>query len=375
MEYFPRKKAVLLLTAVQTLLFIPLALLGYFSWKGYLHANTIYVLIACYTILAIFAGLVYPLWFSWMGDLVPEHQRGIYFGKRHRVGAIAGLLVVVLGLGLDILDTHGLALLGFSALFLIAGVCAACSYFLLKKQYAPPFKLAKGYYFSLFSFLKRFDTVGKFAVYNALFNAAIMIASPFFAVYMRQDLGFNYLTITIVSLSSTIFYILFMPYVGKFSDRYGNVKLFFIGASLLSINPLLWIFIKQPVLLIFIPQVLVGLANAALMIAVTNFTYNMVSPEHRALCISYLNVLTGFGVFIGSLVGGLIISTSTFTFMRPILLVFLISGILRLIVAFGCIAGLREEEKVKQLPSTQPSFTHPFRTLRTELDLLKHLYK
>ena len=49
-----------------------------------------------------------------------------------------------------------------------------------------------------------------------------MIASPFFAVYMLEELKFSYYMYIAVILSSSIFYLLFLPLAGKFSDKYGN---------------------------------------------------------------------------------------------------------------------------------------------------------
>jgi len=376
MEKHPRKKIVLFFAFLQTLLFIPFALLGYLIWKGLWQSYSIPSLIVAYVLLSIFSGMIYPVWFSWMGDLVPERQRGIYFSKRHRIAAIATLITLILGLGLDIFESKGLLLLGFSILFIIAGIFSAISLILLRKQYAPAFKTKKDYYFSIFAFLKRFDSVGKFAVYYALLNAVLYIASPFFAVYMRENLQFNYLTITLISLSSTVFYILFAPSAGRFSDKYGNVRLFYLGATLISLNPLLWMFIKNPLVLIIIPQLITGLANAAIVISVTNFIYSMVSPAKRALCMSYTNILNGIGIFIGSIVGGLIIMFAPISALGPMLTVFLISGVLRLLVSFAFIGHLKEEEKnIKRLPDASIHLKHPLKGLIAEVEWLKRLHK
>jgi MFS family permease len=194
-----------------------------------------------------------------------------------------------------------------------------------------------------------------------------MIASPFFAVYMLEELKLNYATYTLVTMSSSVYYLLFTPLVGRFSDHYGNKKLLHLSTMLFSINPLLWIFIKSPLLLILIPQLLVGLANAALVIGVTNFTYDAVSPKHRGLCAAYFNILTGIGIFAGSLLGGFLIKYLQISSISPFILVFALAFITRTLVSLIFLPRIKEEKKVSRLPPMHINITHPFKTLHSEI--------
>lgn len=373
MENKTRKQIVSSSVILEILFFIPIAILGYLSFIGFFREYLIYGLIFSYSLLIIFHNLHHPAWFSWMGDLVPEKERGKFFSTRYRIARVTSLIVILFGFMLDAIESEGLVLLGFSSLFIIAAIFRSISLHYMNKQYEPKLKLRKNYYFSIGSFIKRFDEVGKFAFYHALFNGAVMIASPFFAVHMRENLDFSYLTITVISLSQSVFYIIFAPIAGRFSDKYGNVRLFYIGSLLLTLNPLLWIFIKSPIALVFIPQLIVGIANAALAISVTNFMYNMVSKQRRALCISYVNIMTGVAIFFGALLGGLLMNGLTVGFMQPIIVVFLVSTILRFAISFGYISKIKEQEKVKPVPKI--SVEHPLRTVKHELEWLKHLYR
>lgn len=371
-----RKTTMLYSSLFQVLLLIIIAGVALSAWKGYFPENMLLsILILSYTAIAIAYGISYPAWFSWLGDLIPEHQRGKYFGRRNKIVTLVGLLIVVAGFVLDKMETGGLLLLGFSIFFALSAFFKLISCFLIKSQYEPGYYLKERDFFSFFSFIQRFDGVGKFAVYNSLFNLVMMIASPFFAVYMKEEMHLSYLMITIISLSSSVYYILFAPLIGKFSDKYGNVRLFYIGTTLLALNPLLWMVIKSPIALIFIPQLIVGLSNAAISISTTNFMYNMVSKEKRPVCISYNNILVGIGIFIGSLAGGLLIKIAPeIGILSPFMLAFLVSGILRLVVAQFFISHLKEEEKVERLP-IRISLLHPLRTLESEVTLIKKLSK
>lgn len=374
MESHSRKNIVSTFALLQAMFWLPLAILGFLFWKGFSGNYLIYALIIGYTLIAILGGIAYPAWFSWMGDLVPAKARGAYFSKRNFITGAAGLVAVIIGAFLlDYFKTKGIVVIGFILFFILAACFRISSYTLLRKQYNPSFKLKKNYYFSFWAFLKRFDNYGKFAVYHALFEVALMIASPFFAVYMLEELKFSYVTFMAVTISSSLFYLIFSPIVGKFSDNYGNRKLFIIACTLFSLNPLLWMIIKSPLTLILIPQIIAGFANAAFVIAVTNFTYDAVKPQHRSICVTYTNILAGIGIFVGSLLGGLLIKYAPVALMKPFLFVFLIAAIARFTVTFFLIPHIKEEKKVERLPPLHVDLSHPFKTIRAEIGWVRHL--
>ncbi|MBS3099414.1 MFS transporter [Candidatus Pacearchaeota archaeon] len=376
MEKHSRKKIVRAFILAQALIWICIVSLAYLLWQGVSGEVLVIYLLVFYVLFAAFGGIIHPTWFSWMGDLVPDKERGRYFSKRNRItgflaliGALAGAFV------LDIFETKGYASLGFLVLFSFALIFRFISFLYINKQYEPVFKLEKDYYFSIWSFLKRLDNYGKFAVFHAFFNFALMIASPFFAVYMLEELEFSYITFMIVTMSSSAFYLVFTPIVGKFSDKYGNRKLFIFGCILFGLNPLLWIFIKNPVALVFVPQVIVGLANAAFVLAVSNFTYDSANQQHRALCTTYTNILAGFGIFFGSLIGGYLLKYFPETIANSFVIVFALSAVLRLGVSIFFASKIHEVKKVKKLPPMHIKFIHPFKTLHAEIGWIKKVMK
>ena len=374
MENHSRKTIVRRFVFWQSILWLALISFAFLFWKGFFVDSLPILFIIAYTLLAALGGIAYPAWFSWMGDLVPEKERGKYFGKRHKITGFFGLIATLIGgLILDISKTHGLVLFGFSIIFFIAFIARMTSYSYFRKQYSPKFKLERKYYFSIWSFIKRFDNFGKFAVYNAFFNLVLMIASPFFAVYMLKELNFSYLTFTIISMSSSIFILIFAPLSGKFADKYGNRKLFSLGCLLFSINPFLWMVFKAPVILILV-QAISGLANAAHMLAITNFTYDSTSQKHRALCITYTNILAGIGVFIGSLFGGFLVNYWRPSSLGPFMFVFLISGIGRLAVSLFLVPRIKEQKKVMPLKEPKINIMHPIKTFQHEVSFIKRFF-
>jgi len=352
MEKYSRKKIIILNVALQAFMWLPILLLSLFFWKNLFSSYLPIILIVFYSLYAIFGSIAAPSWFSLMGDIVPEKIRGRYFGKRNRISELVVLIsTLIAAFLLDFFKTKGFLLLGFSIIFFLSFLFRMFSSFLFSKHYEPKFKLKKKYYFSIFQFIKKAPSTnfGKFAIYIALIHLAVNIAGPFFAVYMKQDLNFSYTTFTLATISASLASIIFMPIWGKFSDKYGNLKLLKIGSILIPFLPILWLFGKSPYYIALVPQLLGGMGWAAFNLASFNFIYDAVSRERRGLCIAYSNVLSGIGVFLGAGLGGLLAHYLTITFMNKLLFIFLISGILRFVIFLVFLPLIKEARKVKKL--------------------------
>lgn len=343
MEKHSRKKLWMYAKFWIVLLQIPTLALIYFAFSGRFENILPWVLIALWGVIIPFIyGAGYVSWLSWLGDLVPEERKGKFFASRNKIIGIVGLVtLIVSGFVLDLFKTRGFVLLGFTALFSFAIIFRMMSVHYTNKIFNPYFRVKKQSYFSLMSFLKRYDNFGKFTVFQFFFYFSMMLSAPFFAVRMLEDLNFGYMTYTLVSISSTVFYLMFAPLAGKFSDKYGNLKLIYFGALVFPIVPLLWMFFSSPISLILIPGVVSGLANAGFVIGTTSFTYNATSPQKRARCFAYSALLVGLGTLGGSFLGGIIVQYFDFGF-NSMFFTFIISSILMMIVSLYFLPKLTE---------------------------------
>jgi len=356
MEKYSRKKIIVFFVFLQALMWLPILLLSLLFWKNIFSIYLPIILIVFYAIYAILGAIAGPSWFSLMGDIVPGKIRGRYFGKRNKIaGVVALIATITAAFILDFFKTKGFLLIGFSLLFFLACIFRLFSSSLFKKHYDPHFKLEKGYYFSIFQFIKKApsNNFGRFVIFVALIQFATIIAGPFFAVYMLKDLGFSYTTFMLVNISSSIASLLFMPLWGKFSDKFGNRELLRIGAFLIPFFPILWLFSSSPTYLILVPQLLGGIGWAAFNLATSNFIYDSVTPQKRGICVSYYNIFIGTGVFLGATLGGLMAHYLTITFMNKLLFIFLTSGVIRLLIALIMMPRIKEIKKVTK-PAKNP---------------------
>ena len=353
MEKYSRKKIVVATVFIHAILWIPIIILAamfYFNiWKEYLSL----LLIIFYSLHIGVGAIGGPAWFSWMGDLVDEKDRGKYFSKRNNItGVVMIIAMLAAGFILDFYKTKGLILAGFTIIFSVSMLARLYSNFLFTKHYDPKLKLSKGYYFSFNDFVRHGikTNFGKFTLFVALINLAVAISAPFFTVYMLEDLKLNYFWFTLINISSVVFSLIFMPLWGKFADRYGNRLTLVLSTIFLPIVPILWLFSPSKYYLLIIPSFVGGVFWAGFNLASFNFIFDSTKPEHRALCSSYHNILLGFGVFFGSIIGGLIAKYAVVSFINIYFFIFIVSGVLRAVIGLVFLPMIKEVRETKKPP-------------------------
>jgi MFS family permease len=346
-----RKNIVLKTVFFEILTWIPLIIIALLYYFGIIVNLLPLMLLLFFSLYVICANAGAPAWFSWVGDIIDEEHRGRWFAKRNLIfGAVSLTCTISAAIFLDFLKKNNWTVFGFITLFIIAIISRIISRYFLSKQYEPEFKIEKGYYFSFTSFIKKapFNNFGRFSIFRALVNWATMVASPFFVVYMLRDLKFSYLTLMIVVISQTLFTMLIIRFWGRFSDKYGNYEILKITSILIAFIPALWLLSSSPIYLVLVPQLISGIAWGGFNLAASNYVFDCVSPQRRSLALSYYDLLNGFAVFIGAGIGAILVSNLTINFMNHILFIFLVSGILRLLVALIMIPKIKEVKQKKK---------------------------
>lgn len=340
-----RKLIVCLNVLFENLILIPIVLVFFIDRFSVL----LFIIFLC--VYWIFAQILTPAWSSWMGDLVNENERGRYFGKRNRICGIAAFVSFLLaGLLLQYFSKDKKTqYIGFVLIFAVAFIARFISLYFLTKKYEPEYKHYKELDFKYSDFIKqsKLTHFGLLVMYLCLMNFSVMTAGPFFTPYMLYDLKMDYLTFTIILASSLIVKNLFMPVWGKISDRYGTKKVITICGFFISIIPVLWLFSHNVIFLIII-QFISGFIWAGFELAGFNFIFDATSPKNRIACVSFYNVSNGISILFGGIIGGLIVKFNHI-FWSKYLLVFLLSGVLRLIVAIVFISRLKEVREVEHI--------------------------
>ncbi len=365
-EKFSRKKIVTFGALWRILLMLPIILIGILFYFGVPHM--VWFLILLVGVYYAFGAMSAPVWFSWMGLLVPEKQKGDYFSLRNKVAGFFGVIAMIAGafildgakrIGVHFGNSIGFTLLGFGVVFALSGISKMGSLHLLRKQYEPRLKVKKRDYFSFKDFLEKgiSSPFGRFTLFRGAFSVAVGIATPFWALYILRDLSFSYVWYMLITVSAIVFQLVFLPLLGKFSDRFGNIKLLRTCSWLIVTTPLWWlasVFVPAgltlKLYLVILPAIVGGFGWAGFNLAVNNYVYDAVRSTKISFGITYMNLIVGIGAFIGAAIGSLL-AWANISFMNPLLFIFAISATGRFLVALFGLKFLREVRHVHKFSS------------------------
>jgi len=353
-EKYSRKKILLKTVFIESLMWLPFAAIAILFYKGILLEALPILVLFSFALYVIAGNLGHPAWFSWMGDIVKEKHRGKYFSKRNLLmGFTSVILAISAALFLDYFGKKNWVMFGFIILFSLALISRLISWKILHKQYEPKIKLKKGYYFSFWNFLinSNKNNLGKLSLFRFFFTFTTAISSPLLVVYLLRNLNFSYTLYMVIIFAGTVFSLIVLELWGNFADRYGNYKALCIAAMMTPFIPILWVLNTNIFYLIFIPSAVSGIAWAGIHLTEQNFIYDNVSDQKRGLAISYYNMFWGIGIFLGASLGAFLIKILDTNFIKPIVLIFIISAVGRTISAIWWLPKIKEIKKTKKFNS------------------------
>ncbi len=317
---------------LQALLWLPMAGLIFLSGEAALAA-----LLALHVAVTALGAFVNPLWTAWISDWVPRERMGRYFGLRNKIiGFTLVSSTFVGGLVLGGFQDAGLALLGFAALFVLAGASRLVSAHFLRtarerRRRVTP--LASGSIWPDLSKTPRFMQLVK---YSAAYTFCVQLAAPFFVVYLLDDLGVGYPTYAAILTASAFASYLSMPYWGKLADRVGSKRVLGYSALAIPLVPLAYLVPPAPALYYLLVEAFGGMLWAGQKLASFNCTLEYSPALRRPRFVAVHNLAVGLATFGGALVGGalaLFFKDIAFFGLHGLLFLFLLSGVLRILAA------------------------------------------
>ncbi len=341
-----RKKLVVWAALLQALVYIPVALVFFFGHFKVWH------LIFFASLYWSFGMILSPSWNSWMGELVNENRRGAYFSRRTKITGMATFLALLsAGYILEQFAHAGIKkqYIGFTIIFAIAFASRIASVVFLSKLYEPRYVVPREAEFGFLDFLqnKEFTNYRTFVMYLGFMNLGVFLSAPFFTPYMLTDLKLSYITFTLVNASAIITKVLSMRVWGWATDRFGARRVLKLAGFLMPVVPVLWLASRDVRWLVAI-QVYSGFVWGGFEIATISFIFDTTTPSKRATCVAYYNVISGFTLISGAMLGGFIVRYNH-VFASSYLLVFLLSGVLRFGASFLLLGRLKEVRTVERI--------------------------
>lgn len=346
-----RKKIVSKSILLEAFVWLFLAIICFLFLKNIFVQYLPFMVLILFSIHAIIVNFLYPSWFSWTGDLINEKYRGRWFSKRTMLlGIVSISLVICSAFVLDLLKAQGKNMQGFILLFLLAFVFRLFSYHSIKKVYEPKINIKKTDYFSFWQFIKKStqNNFGKFTIYRGLIGFSSAISSSLLAIYLLRNLKFTYVEYMIILYAGTFFSLFILELWGRIADRYGNYFVLCLTSILIPTIPILWIIKPSFLYLLLVPSLIEGISWAGFNLSTGNFIYDSVRPEKRGIAVSYYNMVRGIGIFLGAGIGAILIGYWKVSIIEPIIAIFFVGAIFRMIVVFFFLTKINEIRKIRK---------------------------
>ena len=387
--YGDRKPLALWFSFAARLLWVPMLLIPFLLprplWVGAFLVLTL--------LSSLCANVSAPLWTAWITDLVPEDNRGRYFGRRNMFAGWVGMIVPVLGgyfLDGAAKSTRFSQPEAFAVIFAAASLFAAFSLGLgMQSPDVPKLRLKEGQPpEGALAFYRAPFADGNFRRILAAFAMMVIaqsVAGQFFVVYQLKYLALDYTAFQLLAAVSTLGALVSMPFWGYLADKYGNKPILMICTGLVLLPPLMWIlavpdgipglwgydpahglYLSLTKLDIIVLNTLAGIGWAGVGLTQFNLMIGASPADKRTVYVSAMAAVSGLAGGISPLTGGAIMeSLAHVAFPAHGIIrsnyhvVFILSALLRgvALLMFGAIreAGSRQTGYVlKQLKASKP---------------------
>jgi MFS family permease len=268
-----------------------------------------------------FAYVAMPAWSAFVAEFVPARLRGRYFSSRDFARQLASLGMMPL-VGLLIYKIGGLE--GWQVAWLlafVAGMTSSAFFVRIPRDAAAAGHRSEGQarHVGDKASALRDRNLLRFVGALGLFHLFVMLAGPFFSVYLVQELGASTLWVGLTLAATPIGAMIAQPIVGRLNDRLGAKWLLVASGLTIPVLPWLWIFATEPWHILFV-NVLGGALWAGGLLGTFNLVLTIAPPHKRPSYSGLQQAAVFLASFLGPLAGGFLIGALGFK------MIFFLSG-------------------------------------------------
>jgi MFS family permease len=256
-------------------------------------------LVALVLLTSLFLASNGTIWAAWMGDVVPERQRGRYFGFRTGLTGVVGMLAsLAAGQWLD----RVAAPLSFQVVLVAAVVSALGGVWIYTRQYDPPTPSVRLRWRQLLSVPLRDQGFRRFLGFAIFWTFVVFLAAPFVFPYFLDELGLTFTQVAIWTMIAATTTLGTSMLWGRVADRVGNKAVLAIGTFIAGVAlPGNWILagLTGNVGFIWVSAVFDAIAWGAIGPAIFNLALHSAPQANRVVYIAMYSFATGIAGFVG----------------------------------------------------------------------------
>lgn len=268
----------------------------------------IYAFIALVCLRAFFGQLSFPAWSAFLADLVPPHIRGRYFASRNIALALAALIFTPLAGWLA--EIVGLPH-GYQVSFFVAGLIGFVATAFFARIAEPPTQMTVASSDRSEGMWKLLRAHPRFAAFTAvafLWNISLMIAGPFFSVYLVKNLGASPTQIGMLAAINSLTNIFGQRIWGRLNDRRGAAWVMRVTGLLIPLVPLLWALAPNPWYLLIV-EAMSGFLWSGYGLSSFNLLLGLTPSDRRPRFTAIYQVSVFSAAFVGPLLGTVLVNT------------------------------------------------------------------
>ncbi len=289
-------------------------------------------------------------WMSWLAALVPPKLRGRYYSVRSIVSNITSLLSLPIA-SFIISNWQGGAIAGYGIVLsigILAGLASlACQQFMVDvnpQRYQTVIQVGNrirnwrerhqdNLFNSLIAPFKDRNLI-VFLIYFALWGFAVNLSTPFFNLYMLDNLDVDITWVTLFNSLSNGANMLMLLVWGRLSDRFGNRPLLLFAGIAIAITPIFWLLTgieqvqSQLWIYLLVFHLFLGGTWAAIDLGTNNIQIAIAPLQHHATFFAIVSAVAGLGSALGTTAGGIL---AQYAHYEGVLGVFFLSAMLRLV--------------------------------------------
>ncbi len=215
-------------------------LLSFIPFIPYYQGWLLVIIVGLMNIPGAFANLS---WQSLIGDLIPEADRGNFFGVRNRINTFIGMTVIAL-VGLIINNYEKSNPYPYQVLIIISFILGLIEvYFLFLHIEKPIVKNKENKSFIQFwrdiKLIFQYNSFKYFLVSSIIFNFGWQMAWPIFNIYQIEFAHASPFWLSMFAVANQISQIIIFSWWGKIADQYGNLIMLFITSVGMASAPFL----------------------------------------------------------------------------------------------------------------------------------------
>lgn len=282
----------------------------------------------------IFGTLAGNAWTSLVRDLIPESERGSFFGRRNVYISLTSLVFFyIYSLLIDRLKDP----LGYQISIAIGILGTWLSFWAMLKVPEVPLKSSRAS--AEVKFVLQDKNFVRLCSFYFVWNIVIAFTSPFFSYHLLKNLNVPFSYIGLTSVLSSIVAMLFYLLWGKLADRVGHKSIAVFGVFVVSFLSPLWFFMNEYTYrwLMIADAAITGIGWSAINLSFLTLPMEVAQSSSSAYFAIYAS-LGGVGGLAGAFLGGTTakllanvrLGSSSFP-IYGVQLMFLTSGLLRIV--------------------------------------------